>query len=146
MSEKKPLTEAQLAQRRAASVLGGRPAKAVSAREIRRVAKERLAVKRAKGKAASVQEEVVDTLVLGMRGALPGSTAQSMIDAANSLARKGGLHDVQATIDLTDAPPKTFETGDAPTFAAPPGWTDAPPAAPTDAADDDDAEGSESPS
>lgn len=107
---KRPLTPAEVEQRRRAGKLGGRPPKPVSTRAINRIAKERAAVARARGLAASVQEEVVRTLVSGMRGMLPGSTADSMIHAAESLAKKGGLHDVQVTKLVGDEtrPPVQF--------------------------------------
>jgi len=102
---KRPLTPAEIAQRRAAGKLGGRPSSPVSARAMAKLARERAAVARARGLARTVQEEVVKTLISGMRGLLPGSTAQSMCDAAGKLAAKGGLHDVQAVKHLGDGAP-----------------------------------------
>lgn len=108
---KRPLTAKELEQRRAAGKLGGRPAKPVSRRAVDRIARERAAVKQARGLAASLQVEVVRTLRDGMRGMLPGSTAQSMIDAAARLAAKGGLHDVVAMKHTGDGVPVHLHVG-----------------------------------
>lgn len=97
---KKPLSEAQLAQRRAAAQNAGRPARVgglSSAR--RRVA--RLAVDKARSLIQATQLEVAETLIAGMRGQLPNSTAESMVRCAVALANKGGLPDVTLSGFLT---------------------------------------------
>jgi hypothetical protein len=101
---KRPLTDAEIAQRRAAGKLGGRPSSPVSKREVDKLARERAAVARARGMIRSVQEEVAAILIAGMRGTLPGSTAQSMLDAASKLAAKGGLHDTVAVKNIGEGP------------------------------------------
>ena len=91
---KRPLTAAELAQRRAAAKLGGRPSSPVSKRSVDAAARHRVELARARGRIKSVQDEVAKTLISGMRGMLPGSTAQTMIQAAAALSAKGGLHDM----------------------------------------------------
>lgn len=99
---KRVLSKAELEQRRAAAKNGGRPRKPTSDREVLRAARARLGIERARAKIKTVQEEVVDTLIQGMRGLLPQSTASSMIDAARSLATKGGLPDQSVQKNIGD--------------------------------------------
>lgn len=108
---KRPLTPAEIAQRRAAGKLGGRPASPVSRREVDKAARERAAVARARGLIRSVQEEVAKILISGMRGTLPGSTAQTMLDAASKLAAKGGLHDTVAVKNIGEGPSVNVRIG-----------------------------------
>jgi hypothetical protein len=123
---KRPLTQAELEQRRAAAKLGGRPANPVSRRSVDETAKARVALARARGRIKSVQDEVAKTLISGMRGMLPGSTAQTMIQAATALGAKGGLHDlpvdkhagagapvnVRIAVDMDSKYPKPIEETD----------------------------------
>lgn len=85
--KKRTLSEAELAQRRAAAKNGGRKNLGMGIKTVRKgIASARVA-------AADLHEEIVHTLRLGMRGELPESTAQSMISAARELAKIAGITD-----------------------------------------------------
>lgn len=91
---KRPLTDAELRQRRlAARAPGktGRPRLPASGLEADRLARQRLAVQRARALAANHVVEAVMTLIHAMRGTLPGSDARSMLAASKALAERTGL-------------------------------------------------------
>lgn len=108
---KRPLTKAEIAQRRAAARLAGRPAKRTSRRGIDEEARARVEVAKARMLIRSVQGEAARTLIAAMRGTLPGSTAQSMAYAADRLQAKGGITDVLPSKTTTDVAPRAVRIG-----------------------------------
>lgn len=101
---KRPLTAAELAQRRAAAVNAGRPAKPWSRRGVAAAAKARAGRARARELIGGVQVEATRILIAAMRGQLPNSTGDTMKDAAKALLTKGGT-DAPKNIALLDKRP-----------------------------------------
>lgn len=107
---RKPLSEAQLAQRRAAAKHAGRPAAVGSFSSARRRI-ARLNVDRARTLIQGTQLEVAETLIAGMRGQLPNSTADTMVRCAVALANKGGMPDVAAQLTLNPEEARKLNLG-----------------------------------
>jgi hypothetical protein len=85
--KKRVLSEAELAQRRAAARNGGRKNLGMGLKTVRK------GIAAARVGAAELHAEIIRTLTLGMRGQLPESNAQSMQMAAKELAKIAGFLD-----------------------------------------------------